>query len=252
MTAFEVVRALTEPVRAKAPDGGGMPTMDVRFSAIGNWYEIRSVWEGNFLERVAPGAFTKTIKENRDNIKVLFNHGFDPQIGQKVLGSPSDIREDPSAAVGVVPLFDTSYNRDLVPGLEAGSYGASMRMVVTKDEINNDPGTSDHNPKGIPERTIKEVRLMEFGPVTFPANPDTSAGVRSMTDEYYERMRTVDPGWVDEVARSIQTTPPDAAAGSTTAERDGAGSTTEGEPGATTPLVSRAQRRARLTTIGKD
>jgi phage head maturation protease len=68
-----------------------------------------------------------------------------------------------------VPLLDTSYNRDLLPGLKDGVYGASFRFQVMKEELKQDPGVSDHNPKGLPERTITEARVMEFGPVTFPA-----------------------------------------------------------------------------------
>ena len=176
--------------------------MEVRFSAFGEWYEIDSLWEGNFLERTDRGAFTKTIEESGAQVKVLFNHGFDPQIGQKVLGVPESLTEEKDSPVGMVRLFDTSYNRDLLPGLKSGAYGSSFRMRVIRDEWNESPGVSEHNPKGIPERTIKEVRLFEFGPVTFPANPSSTAAVRSMTDAYVEGMRSRDPLWVDELTRS--------------------------------------------------
>jgi hypothetical protein len=127
-------------------------------------------------------------------MRVLFDHGMDFQLGNKVLGPISDLREDPDSPVGEVPLFDTTYNRDLLPGLEAGVYGSSMRMRVLGEKWDDEPKASDYNPKGIPERTITRVRVMEFGPVTFPANPDAtaemaSAGVRSLTDTFYERLR---------------------------------------------------------------
>ena len=176
--------------------------MEVRFSTFSRWYEIDSVWEGNFLERTEEGAFAKTIAESRASIRSLFNHGFDPQIGQKVLGSIVDLREESDSPVGDVALYDTSYNRDLLPGLKDGAYGSSMRMRVIKDEWNDAPGISEHNPKGIPERTIKEARLFEFGPVTFPANPDSTASVRSMTDEFYASLRSVDPERVADLMRS--------------------------------------------------
>lgn len=199
---LDVVRAASSVVRAKASDDGGMPTMEVRFSAFDKWYEIDSFWEGTFLERTAPGAFAKTITESRSQIRSLFNHGFDPQIGQKVLGNIADLREESDSPVGDVKLYDTSYNRDLLPGLEDGAYGSSMRMRVVKEEWNDDPGISDHNPKGLPERTIKEVRLFEFGPVTFPANPDSTASVRSLTDAFYAELRAHDPQRVDDLVRS--------------------------------------------------
>jgi HK97 family phage prohead protease len=180
---------------------GGLGTMVVRFSIFDVWYEIDSWYEGLFLERTAKGAFTKTMKESRDSVVSLFNHGMDFNIGDKVLGSVTDLREDDDAAVLEAGLFDTSYNRDLVPGIRAGAYGSSFMFRVIRDEWNDDPGVSDWNPRGIPERTIKEVRLFEAGPVTFPANPDATAGMRSVmrsaTDAYYETLRSRDPQRVE-------------------------------------------------------
>jgi HK97 family phage prohead protease len=161
-----------------------MPTLYGHFSVFNRWTEINSWFEGNFLERIAPGAFKKTIGENRDRIKALFQHGMDPQIGDKPLGPIADLREDDMGAYYEVPLLDTSYNRDLIPGLEAGLYGASFRFQVMREELNDQPDPSDHNPRGLPERTIKEARLHEFGPVTFPAYQGATAGVRSLTDHF--------------------------------------------------------------------
>lgn len=175
----------------------GLGVMVVRFSIFDVWYEIDSWYEGLFLERTARGAFTKTMREQRDNVVSLFNHGMDFNIGDKVLGRVSDLREDDDAAVLEAPLFDTSYNRDLLPGIRSGAYGSSFMFRVIRDEWNDDPGVSDWNPRGIPERTIKEVRLFEAGPVTFPANPDATAGMRSMTDAYYETLRSRDPQRVE-------------------------------------------------------
>lgn len=208
---LDIVRAVPPASELRA-DGSedGTKRMYVRFSKFDTWYEIDSYWEGRFLERIVKGAFKKTIRENRRNIKVLFDHGYDPQIGNKVLGTIDDLREEDDGPLGVVTLFDTSYNRDLIPGIEAGAYGASFRFRVIRDEWNDNPGRSEHNPDGIPERTIKEVRLFEFGPVTFPANPDSTVGVRCMTDEYYERIRSRNPDQVDELlarARALRTLP---------------------------------------------
>lgn len=184
----------TDPSEIDDPDPQDeLGTLVVRFSPFNTWYQIDSYWEGTFLERTMPGAFSKTMAEQRDQVVCLFNHGYDMQIDQKLLGSVDDLREDPDSAVGEVGLWDTSYNRDLLPGLRAGAYGSSFRFRVIRDEWNDEPGKSAANPDGIPERTIKEVRLYEFGPVTYPANPAATAGVRSLTDQYYERLATRDP-----------------------------------------------------------
>ncbi len=245
---LDVVRA-SAVVRAKDSDGGGMPTMEVRFSAFDKWYEINSIWEGRFLERTAPGAFAKTIAESGQNVRSLFNHGFDPQIGQKVLGDIVSLREEPDSPVGDVALYDTSYNRDLLPGLRSGAYGSSMRMRVVKDEWNDAPARSEHNPDGIPERTVREARLFEFGPVTFPANPDSSTSVRSLTDEYYAELRARDPERVDVLVRSrdsltaLHRTEQPAQA---TARTDGAAEPAATEPQTHSGGLTAGERRRRL------
>jgi phage head maturation protease len=50
------------------------------------------VFEGNFLERIAPGAFAHSLAHDRARLRVLFQHGRDPQIGDKPLGRPSLLR----------------------------------------------------------------------------------------------------------------------------------------------------------------
>ena len=249
LNGFEVVRLAPAPALAPAKTDDGLGLLDVRFSQFDNWYRIASMWEGEFLERIERGAFAKTIKEQGDRVRSLFDHGFDPSIGDKVLGTVVDLREDADAAVGVVDLFDTSYNRDLLPGLEAGVYGASMRMAVIRDEWNDEPGISEHNVKGIPERTIKEVRLVEFGPVTFGANPAATSGMqRSSTDDYYERLRSRDPERVELVARSRPKAAPQAsdAAQSGTSQRDAAENQAPA-PATSHPVgMTHAQRRAVL------
>jgi HK97 family phage prohead protease len=184
------------------PVDGTLGTLTGRFSEFGRWYPVSSRFEGDFMERVAPGATVDTIRDNRDGMRVLFDHGMDAQIGNKVLG-PIDVLEEKSDGPHYeVPLFDTSYNRDLLPGLKAGVYGASMRMRVTGDEWDDEPPKSDVNPDGIPERTITRMRVLEFGPVTFPANPGASAGVRSATDEFYGRMAEVNPSAFADAVRA--------------------------------------------------
>jgi hypothetical protein len=51
-----------------------------------------------------------------------------------------------------------------------------------REDLDQKPGRSTYNPKALPERTIREAKVMEFGPVTFPAYEGATAGVRSLTD----------------------------------------------------------------------
>jgi hypothetical protein len=58
-------------------------------------------------------------------------------------------------------------------------------MQVIQEDFNERPDKSDYNPLGLPERTINEIRLYEFGPVTFPAYANTTPGLRSLTDDRF-------------------------------------------------------------------
>ena len=108
-------------------------------------------------------------------MKVLFNHGQDPQIGNKILGPIDELSADDDGPLRYrVPLFDTAYNRDLGPALRPASTARRSASRVEEDTWDQKPRRSDHNPDGIPERTITEARVCEFGPVTFPANPNAS------------------------------------------------------------------------------
>jgi HK97 family phage prohead protease len=197
-----LIRAVMPGVefRDAADDGEQLPdgvlgVLRVLFSPVGEWTEINSAWEGNFLERFASGSWRKTIRESAAKVRSLFQHGMDPQVGDKPLGPIRTLLEDDErgGGYGEVDLIDTSYNRDLLPGLKAGLYGASHRFAAMRETWDDNPDPSEHNPKGLPERTIKEARLMEFGPVTFPAYEGASAGVRSLTDEFLMRCFERDP-----------------------------------------------------------
>lgn len=163
----------------------GAQIMDINFARFGEWTEIDSIFEGRFMERMAPGAFSKTFKEQGGQIRAIFQHGRDPQVGDKPLGKVTDLREETDGAWAEVELLDAQYVRDIAEGLKAGVYGASFAFQVVREDVNQSPEPSKDNPQGIPERTVREVRMREMGPVTYPAYAGTSAAIRSrsLTDE---------------------------------------------------------------------
>lgn len=186
-----------------AADDGRLATLEVDFSRFDAWYEIDSWWEGRFLERTIRGAFKRTIEQRGDQVKVLFNHGFDFSVGDKVLGVPELLEERETSPHLEAGLLDTSYNRDLLPGLRAGAYGSSFMFEVLGESWEREPEASDHNPDGLPERTITEVRLFEAGPVTWPANPEATAGVRSGMDWFAEQVALRDGDRYERLVRSF-------------------------------------------------
>jgi len=115
---------------------------------------------------------------------VLFQHGND-QVGKQPLGLPREIREDDQGARFEVDLFD-GVPELILGGLRAGAYGASFQFSVRREDWVRSPSASPSNPDGIPERTVREARVMEFGPVTFPAYTGSTAAVRSLAQELGE------------------------------------------------------------------
>lgn len=200
----DLIRMIDLPAAELRVDdaGDGSPGRLVGYAAVFNVDTIINSWEGRFVERIAPGAFRKTLAERGDRVKVLFNHGFDPSIGDKPLGKPEVQREDKRGLWVEVPLDDTSYNRDLAASLRSGALdGQSFRFSVTREEW-QEPDEDDE----LPVRTIHEVRLYEYGPVTFPAYEATTAGVRAR-DAYlaFRQARIADAA---QPGTSAETAPP--------------------------------------------
>lgn len=226
---FPVTRASSEPVEFRSEDEG-REMLRGRFTTFDDPYEVHSAIEGHFIERMAPGAFDRTVVESRKNIKVLFNHGQDPTMGDQILGDIVDLRGSADYAVapfeGIPPL--------IVSGLRKGAYGASHRFSVISDEWDYRPERSASNPDAIPERLITEARLYEFGPVTFPANPNATAGIRSTTDDFYERGTDI----YESVLRSAQAA---RAPRGADAETEGSPQTDAGLPPSPEPDAQRAE-----------
>lgn len=190
-----LLRMWTEPLELRAGAEGDGNTMFGHFAVFNRWTEIDSWFEGRFRERIAPTAFDQTFAERGDKIRVLYDHGHDPSVGNKPLGVPTTLKADKRGAYYEVDLFDATYVNDLKPAMRAGQLGASFRFKVTSEEWNDPKSATKDNPQKLPERTITGLDLYEFGPVTFPAYAEASAGLRSMTDDWCERMMS-DPLFV--------------------------------------------------------
>ena len=183
----DLIRMETGTLEYRAADDGGesLGTLFGYAAVFDDWTEIHS-WEGDFKERIVGGAFRKTLRERREQVKVLFNHGMDPQIGDKPLGKPRTMKEDQRGLFVEVPLDDTSYNKDIRALLASGALdGMSIRMSVVEEGW-------EFPEKGLPERTIRSLKLYELGPVTFPAYSATQAGVRAHAPRAFEAWRRME------------------------------------------------------------
>lgn len=168
-------------------DLGDGRTMFGHFTVFDQFTEIDSYFEGHFLERIAKGAFKKTFAE-RGAPKVMVDHGRGIVFDNMPLGVPDVLREEDFGPYYEVPLVHSRLVDDeLIPRLRAGLMGASFMFNVLREDWNEEPDPSDANPLGLPERTVTEVRLHEFGPVVWPAYEAATAKVRSLTDHFNDR-----------------------------------------------------------------
>lgn len=169
------VQLLRQPELRSDPSVSEDPVLFGHFAVFNEWTEIDSIFEGHFLERIAPGAFTKTFQEQTP--KPMFQHGSDPFLGDKIIGKPQRLEQDAIGAYYEVSLFRGLPDL-LLDGLRAGSYGASFRFRAMREVFQRNVKPSEYNPEGLDERTLKETQVPEFGPVTFPAYSTATAGLR--------------------------------------------------------------------------
>jgi HK97 family phage prohead protease len=154
---------------APADDSDGN-TLEGYAAVFDAWTDINS-WEGNFRERIAPGAFKKTLSERMPVLQ--FDHGTHPLIGSIPLGVFTALREDERGLFVRGRLSDNWLVEPVRDAIRDGAItGMSFRFRVIND-------TWRKGADRTPERTITEVALYEAGPVVFPAYEQTSVGVRS-------------------------------------------------------------------------
>lgn len=128
-----------------------------------------NVWSedlGFFKERIKPGAFKKTIKEN--DIRALINHDSNLIIG-RMKNKTLELWEDDKGLGFNVKLPDTSYANDLVVSIK--------RKDITQNSFGFRPIEDEWSEDG-KKRDLIEAQLFDVSPVTFPAYTQTNVKVR--------------------------------------------------------------------------
>ena len=152
-----------------APSTDGL-TLEGYAAVFDEWTDIND-YEGSFRERIAPGAFKRTLGQRMPVLQ--FDHGSHPLIGSIPLGRITSIVEDSHGLRVKARLSDNWLVEPVRDAIRDGAIsGMSFRFRVVDDNW-----TRTKN--GIAERTIREVELYEVGPVVFPAYEQTTVGVRS-------------------------------------------------------------------------
>lgn len=147
--------------------GDGEPPKIVGHAAV---FNSLSEDLGYYREKIAPGAFAKTIKEA--DVRALWNHDPNYVLGRTKSGTLKLAEDEKGLAVEITPP-DTQWAHDLMETMRRGDVDQmSFGFQVVKEEWEGDANN--------PVRVLKEVRLFDVSPVTFPAYPATDVQVRSL------------------------------------------------------------------------
>lgn len=219
-----------------ARDEDGL-TLDGYGAVFDSWTEIADS-QGLYRERIAPGAFRRTLGQRMPVLQ--FDHGQHPLIGSIPLGRITSISEDAHGLRVRAKLSDNWLVEPVRDAIRDGAVtGMSFRFRVMDDEWTR-------GADGMDERTIREVALLEVGPVVFPAYPETSVSVRSIV------AALVDDETRHEVARALLTNDPEMFATIPTDDDSAICHSSDDEPSVIGHGSTRtkAQRRAKAMLAG--
>lgn len=127
-----------------------------------------------FVERIAPGAFSRSLRNRKGDVRLYVNHNSDLVLASRRSGT-LHLEEDDRGLRVEADLPDTTYANDLRTLMRAGvvdrmSFGFSVRGR------DGDSWSEDGS-----ERVLRSVVLHEVSVVTgFPAYEATTAAVRSL------------------------------------------------------------------------
>jgi len=126
-----------------------------------------------FTERIAPGAFAKSLRARSKDVRLYVNHNSDMVLASKRSGTLR-LEEDEYGLRFEADLPDTTVARDLRELMRSGVVSTmSFGFTVAR-------GGDMWNADGS-ERTLTGINLHEVSVVTgFPAYPQTTAAVRSL------------------------------------------------------------------------
>jgi HK97 family phage prohead protease len=120
---------------------------------------------GGFNETIAPGAFDKSVRERKDDVRFLINHE-GSALARTVAGTMTLTADD----FGLLVDAELDRGNPDVVALESSMRRGDMDQMSFAFEVLRQEWSPDWS-----ERRILEVRLFDVSVVTYPANDQTMA-----------------------------------------------------------------------------
>jgi Escherichia/Staphylococcus phage prohead protease len=160
-------------------DAGGAPRL-VGYAAV---YHARSLDLGHFVETIRPGAFARTLREKRHDIRAFYGHDQNRILGRQSNGRLLLQDDARGLRVEILPPPDTQDGRDVITNVRNGNLDGMSFAFRLYDADQGQRWQWHETP---PLREILEAEVLEVSVVAMPAYPDTSVAVRA-----YQRSRGV-------------------------------------------------------------
>ncbi len=163
--------------------GEGEPAKIAGYAAV---FDSQSEDLGYFQElreEIDPHAFDNVVAANPD-VRGFFNHDPNCVLGRTTAGTLR-LNVDARGLNYEIDPPDTQLARDLMVSLRRKDItGSSFSFACKRDQWTDNPDGS------VTRRILEFDALYDVGPVTFPAYPAASSGVRSLPDSMPGEMRS--------------------------------------------------------------
>jgi len=123
-------------------------------------------------ERIAPGAFTKSLASNKE-LFILYGHDINQVLGRVSTGTAT-VTDTRTALTFTCKLGNTSFANDVADMLKRGD--VSQCSFGFSNIAGTDTWTEENN---VLIRTVTKATLFEISLVPLPAYPSSSVGLRS-------------------------------------------------------------------------
>lgn len=154
--------ATTDPA-GDSEDTTAAPLRMSGYTAVfGEWIWFYD-WEyGRVQLTLAPTCFDRSLAESADRIRCIYEHGYDPSMGMRPIGSIVEMRTDATGLWTEVDLLECDFVEDyLAAALRAGLLGASFSGEIIDSTVDTSLFDAGQGPV---RETVTEIALSEFGP----------------------------------------------------------------------------------------